>query len=100
MSVFDVPRLHFRGTATTQLPTGPRSGLVDLATNTALLPDGQPAPVDLPPERYHDLLGAAKGDTFGGNGHFAVVATLVAAEPAAMTSGERSDTYVFLHSLI
>ncbi|WP_433281924.1 ferritin-like domain-containing protein [Pseudonocardia xinjiangensis] len=83
MSVFDVPRLHFRGTATTQLPTGPRSGLVDLATNTALLPDGRPAPGDLPPERYHGLLGAAKGDTFGGNGHFAVAATLVAAEPTA-----------------
>ena len=54
MSVFELPRLHFSGTATTHLPTGPRGGLVDLATNTALTADGRPFPADRPPTQYHD----------------------------------------------
>ncbi|MEU3047601.1 ferritin-like domain-containing protein [Streptomyces sp. NPDC006984] len=68
MSVFDLPRLHFAGTALTRLPTGPRGGLLDLATNTALTADGEPFPAHRPPGEYHahlDRLGresAAKQD--------------------------------------
>ncbi|MFE0274992.1 ferritin-like domain-containing protein [Streptomyces sp. NPDC058992] len=99
MSVFDLPRLHFSGTATTHAPTGARSGLVDLATNTALTADGQPFPSHRPPGEYHDhldLIGprydstgrpatdgpfsAAKGEDFAGNGHFAVDARIVGVE--------------------
>ncbi|AHH99185.1 hypothetical protein GCM10010174_49460 [Kutzneria viridogrisea] len=98
MSVFDLPRLHFAGTATTQLPTGARNGLVDLATNTALTKDG-PFPVHRPAGEYHeylDLLGphfdasgqasqhrvftAARGWCFGGNGHFSIDAKIVSGE--------------------
>ncbi|WP_197360994.1 ferritin-like domain-containing protein, partial [Streptomyces clavuligerus] len=56
MSVFDLPRLHFRGTAVVRLPTGPRSGLVDLATNTALTGDGRAFPAHRPAAEYHDSL--------------------------------------------
>ncbi|MCZ7462192.1 ferritin-like domain-containing protein [Streptomyces sp. WMMC940] len=99
MSVFDLPRLHFSGTATTHAPTGARSGLVDLATNTALTADGQPFPPHRPPGEYHDHLdrigprydstgrpapdgpfSAAKGEDFAGNGHFAVDARIVGVE--------------------
>ncbi|MDM4722191.1 ferritin-like domain-containing protein [Micromonospora sp. WMMA1363] len=99
MSVFDLPRLHFRGTATTHLPTGPRNGLVDLATNTALTDDGRPFPVEHPAHAYHDYLdrlgprfdhtgrpspdgpfSAAKGRHFAGNGHFSVDARIVSVE--------------------
>ncbi|MFH8553858.1 ferritin-like domain-containing protein [Streptomyces celluloflavus] len=88
MSVFDLPRLHFAGTATTQLPTGPRSGLADLATNTALTPDGRPFPVDRPAGEYHDVLygmgpDSGAGPQFGGSGHFAVEARIVGTERAA-----------------
>ncbi|MER7045022.1 ferritin-like domain-containing protein [Streptomyces jumonjinensis] len=102
MSVFDLPRLHFRGAATTHLPTGARSGLVDLATNTALTTDGQPFPADRPPGEYHDYLdrlgprfdstgrpapdgpfSAAKGEDFAGNGHFSIDARIVSAEVRA-----------------
>nr|WGO49565.1 polyketide synthase [Streptomyces lavendulae] len=102
MSVFDLPRLHFRGAATTHLPTGARSGLVDLATNTALTGDGQPFPAHRPPGEYHDHLdrlgprydstgapapdgpfSAAKGEDFAGNGHFAVDARIVSVESRA-----------------
>ncbi|MEU4999136.1 ferritin-like domain-containing protein [Streptomyces sp. NPDC021622] len=77
MSVFDVPRLHFAGTAVTRLPTGPRSGLYDLARNQAMTEDG-PYPVDGPVREYHDHLEriGAKGHNFGGNGHFWVDATV------------------------
>lgn len=89
MSVFDVPRLHFAGTAVTRLPTGPRSGLYDLARGRAVTADGEPFPTDRPPREYHDHLdalghryepdgratpdgrfGTVKGWNFGGNGHF------------------------------
>ncbi|MFJ3978007.1 ferritin-like domain-containing protein [Streptomyces sp. NPDC090021] len=99
MSVFDLPRLHFRGSATTHLPTGARSGLVDLATNTALTEDGRPFPAHRPPGEYHDFLqqlgprfdlegrpspdgpfSAAKGEDFAGNGHFCVDAHIVGVE--------------------
>ncbi|MFJ1647227.1 ferritin-like domain-containing protein [Streptomyces sp. NPDC088258] len=102
MSVFDLPRLHFRGVATTHLPTGPRSGLVDLATNTALTADGAPFPADRPPAEYHDYLdrsgprfdskgrpapdgpfSAAKGEDFAGNGHFSIDARIVSVEGRA-----------------
>lgn len=102
MSVFDLPRLHFRGAATTHLPTGPRSGLVDLATNTALTDDGQPFPAHRPPGEYHEHLdglgpwydstgravpdgpfNAAKGEDFAGNGHFSIDALIVGVEGGA-----------------
>ncbi|MGH3800151.1 MAG: hypothetical protein ACRDTD_08495, partial [Pseudonocardiaceae bacterium] len=101
MSVFDLPRLHFSGIATTKLPTGVRSGLVDLATNTALTEDG-PFPTHLPVQEYHDYLdkcgtrfdaagrvtengsfNALKGWNFGGNGHFWIDARIVSAEVSA-----------------
>ncbi|MBK0867553.1 VioB - polyketide synthase [Saccharopolyspora sp. HNM0986] len=89
MSIFDLPRLHFAGTAITRLPTGPRSGHYDLAANEALTADGTPFPRDRPAAEYHEHLdglgerfepdgrlrpdgrfGTAKGWNFGGNGHF------------------------------
>jgi chromopyrrolic acid synthase len=101
MSVFDLPRLHFSGVATTKLPTGARSGLVDLATNTALTEDG-PFPTDRPAREYHDYLerrgtrfdaagrvtedgelNALKGWNFGGNGHFSIDAKIVSVEVSA-----------------
>ncbi|WP_113701969.1 ferritin-like domain-containing protein [Nonomuraea lactucae] len=102
MSVFDLPRLHFRGVATTHLPTGARNGLVDLATSTALTDDGQPFPAHRPPVEYHDYLdrlgprfdstgrptpdgpfSAAKGEDFSGNGHFSIDARIVSVEGRA-----------------
>ncbi|MGW1198788.1 ferritin-like domain-containing protein [Streptomyces sp. NPDC002536] len=99
MSVFDLPRLHFAGTATTKLPTGPRSGLVDLAAQRALAHDGRPFPADRPAAEYHDRLqqggprfgadgrpdphgefSAAKGWNFDGNGHFWLDARIVSVE--------------------
>ncbi|GAA1332002.1 ferritin-like domain-containing protein [Saccharothrix algeriensis] len=101
MSVFDLPRLHFRGTARTSLPTGPRCGLVDVTTNTALTHEG-PFPVDRPAHEYHDYLanrGArydaagrpcrdgvfseVMGWNFGGNGHFATEAAITGVEREA-----------------
>jgi hypothetical protein len=79
MSVFDLPRLHFCGTATTQLPTGPRQGLLDLATNRPL------SPVDIPfgsalDGREHD---GGMGRHYGANGHFAVDAMIGSIEARA-----------------
>lgn len=98
MSVFDLPRLHFSGVATTKLPTGARSGLVDLATNTVLTYEG-PFPMHRPAQEYHDYLdkhgprfdsagrvtdtgafNALKGWNFGGNGHFLIDAKIVSVE--------------------
>ncbi|WP_434442858.1 ferritin-like domain-containing protein [Lentzea sp. E54] len=102
MSVFDLPRLHFAGTASTRLPTGPRNGMVDLATNTALTAQGDPFPVHRPPAEYQQHLdetgprydsagreapdgpfSAAKGRDFAGNGHFSINARIVSAERLA-----------------
>ncbi|MFI9011456.1 ferritin-like domain-containing protein [Actinosynnema sp. NPDC053489] len=101
MSVFDLPRLHFGGTARTSLPTGPRSGLVDLTTNTALTDSG-PFPVGRPAGEYHRYLvdrgprydaaglpcpdgvfSATAGWNFGGSGHFAIDATITGVEREA-----------------
>jgi hypothetical protein len=101
MSVFHLPRLHFSGIATTKLPTGARSGLVDLATNTALTEQG-PFPTHLPAREYHDYLdkhgprfdaagqltsdgafSALKGWNFGGNGHFWIDAKITSVEVSA-----------------
>ncbi|MFJ9823560.1 ferritin-like domain-containing protein [Streptomyces sp. NPDC101160] len=89
MSVFDTPRVYFAGTAQTRLPTGPRgaagAGLLDLGTNTVLLPEGF---VDGTAASFHDLLRerGALGGHFSGNGHFSVDARVTAVEgpePAA-----------------
>lgn len=95
MSVFDLPRLHFAGTAVTRLPTGPRAaaaaGLLDLATNTVLAPPdppgsgaAEPFPADRPAADVHAVLRArgALGGHFSGNGHFSVDARVTAAEGA------------------
>ncbi|MFE0024337.1 ferritin-like domain-containing protein [Amycolatopsis sp. NPDC059021] len=81
MSVFDLPRLHFAGVATTRVPTGPRGGLLDLATNSALTEEG-PYPADRAIAEYHDYLDrkGAKGTNFGGNGHFFIDARITCAE--------------------
>ncbi|RLV10263.1 VioB - polyketide synthase [Streptomyces griseocarneus] len=98
MSVFDLPRLHFAGTATTKLPTGPRCGRVDLAAQRVLTDEG-PFPADRPAAEYHAYLEAlgprfgadgqpspegafslAKGWNFDGNGHFWMDAEIVAVE--------------------
>lgn len=98
MSVLNVPRLHFAGVAVTRLPTGPRSGLLDLATNQPLTLDG-PFPLERPAREYDELLeaggsrfdhsGALKADgpfhtlkgwNFGGNGHFWIDAKVVSCE--------------------
>jgi hypothetical protein len=76
VSIFHLPRLHFAGVATTQLPTGPRNGLLDLATNTALGADATPFPRDRPPQEYDGPL----GEHFSGNGHFAVDAVVSGVE--------------------
>ncbi|WP_171166917.1 ferritin-like domain-containing protein [Streptomyces sp. I05A-00742] len=102
MSVFDLPRLHFAGVATTRLPTGPRGGLTDLATRTVLTDDGPspvPFPADRPADDYHDWLqrrgprfdrhgrpradgefSLAKGWNFDGNGHFLFDARVTAVQ--------------------
>jgi chromopyrrolic acid synthase len=98
VSVFDLPRLHFAGVGITRLPTGPRSGLLDLGANAAVV-GCAPFPVHRPAQEYHDYLdrqgirfepdgtitpdgrfGLVKGWNFGGNGHFWVEATVVGCE--------------------
>ena len=73
MSVFDLPRLHFDGTAMTNLPTGPRNGLVDLTTHSVLT-DGDAVSRERPADEYHDHLDRldGKGTNFAGNGHFSI----------------------------
>ncbi|MBB4895360.1 hypothetical protein FHS39_004438 [Streptomyces olivoverticillatus] len=112
MSVFDLPRLHFAGTATTKLPTGPRSGLVDLARNRALTGDG-PFPHERPAAEYHAYLqqrgprfgrdgrpdpqgefSAAKGWNFDGNGHFLLDARIVSVETADGAPPDTGDPVV------
>ncbi|AYM43100.1 ferritin-like domain-containing protein [Mycobacteroides chelonae] len=101
MSVLNVPRVHFAGVAVTRLPTGPRSGLLDLATNQPLTLDG-PFPLERPAREYDELLEASgsrfdhsgvlkadgpfhtvKGWNFGGNGHFWIDAQVVSCERVA-----------------
>lgn len=84
MSVFDLPRLHFAGVAMTRLPTGPRNGLVDFATHTALM-DGEPFPRERPAAEYHAYLDrvGGKGETFGANGTFNIEAAITGVELAA-----------------
>ncbi|MGV2919721.1 ferritin-like domain-containing protein [Streptomyces alfalfae] len=115
MSIFDLPRLHFAGTAVTRLPTGPRGGLYDLARHRALTADGRPFPLDRPPREYHehlDRLGrrfepdgrvtpegrfsTVKGWNFGGNGHFWVDARITAWERAPGKT-DTSDPVVGRH---
>ncbi|MFF9344615.1 MULTISPECIES: ferritin-like domain-containing protein [unclassified Streptomyces] len=90
MSVFDLPRVHFAGTALTRLPTGPRSGLVDLASHTALRDGGAGAPpepfgVAGPAAGYHAHLAerGARGGHFSGNGHLVWEARVTGTERTA-----------------
>ncbi|MGZ3146610.1 ferritin-like domain-containing protein [Lentzea chajnantorensis] len=82
MSVFDLPRLHFAGSAVTRLPTGPRAGWLDLESNRAIDADGV-FDTDRPVQDYYDFLGESKGHNFEGNGHFWVDAKVVGTELAA-----------------
>lgn len=84
MSVFDLPRLRFAGVALTRLPTGPRNGLVDFSTHTALM-DGKPFPRDRPAAEYHAYLDrvGGKGETFGANGTFNIDAAITGVELVA-----------------
>ncbi|MFD8013345.1 ferritin-like domain-containing protein [Streptomyces sp. NPDC058955] len=100
MSVFDLPRVYFAGTALTRLPTGPRSGLVDLATNTALRGGDGEAPavpfgVAGPAADYHAHLAerAARGGHFSGNGHLVWEARVTGVERTAGRV-DRSDPLV------
>ncbi|MFE6224026.1 ferritin-like domain-containing protein [Streptomyces sp. NPDC057854] len=100
MSVFDLPRVYFAGTALTRLPTGPRSGLVDLATNTALRGDDGDAPavpfgVSGPAADYHAHLAepGARGGHFSGNGHLVWEARVTGVERTAGRV-DRSDPLV------
>ncbi|MGW8761283.1 ferritin-like domain-containing protein [Streptomyces sp. NPDC055815] len=99
MSVFDLPRLYFAGTALTLLPTGPRGGLVDLAGNTALraTEGGAPVPfgVDGPAGEYHAHLAGqgACGGHFSGNGHLVVEARVTGVQRTA-GAVEASDPVV------
>ncbi|MGF1428231.1 ferritin-like domain-containing protein [Kitasatospora sp. LaBMicrA B282] len=100
MSVLELPRLHFAGTATTRLPTGPRCGLVDFAGHRVRTAAG-PVPPDRPAAEFHDHLqrlgphfdaagrwtadgpfSLAKGWNFAGNGHFWLDARITAVETA------------------
>nr|AHE14675.1 RebD-like chromopyrrolic acid synthase [uncultured bacterium] len=107
MSVLDLPRLHFAGTAVLSLPTGPRfSGLLDQETNTVRTDDG-PFPVERPPGEYHDYLmertarfdaagrpdpdgpfNSTVGWNLGGSGHFGIDTAVVGVE----TEPGRLDT--------
>ncbi|MEU3609498.1 ferritin-like domain-containing protein [Streptomyces sp. NPDC035033] len=100
MSVFDLPRVYFGGTALTRLPTGPRSGLVDLAGNTALRgADGAAPPVPFgvagPAAAYHAHLAerGARGGHFSGNGHLVWEARVTGVERTA-GAVDRSDPLV------
>lgn len=81
MSVFDLPRLHFAGTATTRLPTGPRNGLVDFTTHSVVM-DGERFPAERSAAEYHAYLDRVdgKGNAFGGNGYFTVEAAVTGVE--------------------
>lgn len=108
MSIFDLPRLHFGGTAITRLPTGPRSGLLDLSSNTAVA-GSAPFPANRPPQEYYEFLdrqgfrfepdgtaaengrfNSVKGWNFGANGHFWIDAAVVGCElrPGEIDTGD------------
>jgi Ferritin-like len=111
VSIFSLPRLHFAGTAITRLPTGPRSGYVDLAVNRAITDEGAFAP-ERPREEFHRWLRAqgspidatgtiteagpfntVAGWNLGGNSHFWIDAGIVACELEA-GSPETADPLV------
>ncbi|WP_395359433.1 ferritin-like domain-containing protein [Streptomyces sp. YH02] len=108
MSVFDLPRLYFGGTALTRLPTGPRGGLVDLARNTALRgtdsghPDTEQRPavgpfgVGEPAEAYHAHLAGrgAYGGHFSGNGHLLIDARVTGVQRKDGGAIETADPVV------
>lgn len=99
MSVFDLPRVHFAGVAVTRLPTGPRSGLLDMATNRAVDGAGRPWPTGRPATEYLEHMrslggrfepdgtpdpegrfSTVAGWNVGGNGHFWFDAAVVGCE--------------------
>lgn len=94
MSVFDLPRLHFEGTAMTRLPTGPRNGLVDLTTHSVVM-DGEPFPVSRPAAEYHAYLDrvGGKGDAFAGNGYFSIEAEVTGVDREA-GEGDTDDLVI------
>nr|QIS94340.1 Tjp2 [Symphyonema bifilamentata 97.28] len=98
MSIFDFPRLHFQGFARIHAPTGHKNGLVDLSTNTVYM-NGDRFDHRRPVSEYHEYLknlgpkfnveghwdedgpfSMAMGWDFGGNGHFAIEASIVSVQ--------------------
>ncbi|MEG1323783.1 MAG: iminophenyl-pyruvate dimer synthase VioB, partial [Janthinobacterium sp.] len=90
MSLLDFPRLHFRGFARANVPTGNRNthGNIDIATNTVSMA-GEPVDLSRPPAEFHAYLkqlaprfdakgkpdpdgifSLAAGHNFCGNNHF------------------------------
>lgn len=98
MSILDFPRLHFRGHARINAPTGQKNGLVDLSMNSVYM-NGERFDHQRPLSDYHNYLdrafdrfsakgeidqqgefSTAKGWNFGGNGHFAIDAKFVSVQ--------------------
>ncbi|MCP3064206.1 iminophenyl-pyruvate dimer synthase VioB [Myxococcus sp. K38C18041901] len=90
MSILHLPRLHFRGFARANVPTGNRNthGQLDLATNTVFM-DGAPFDLHRAPSEFHEhlkqlaprfdaegrpapegIFSEAAGYNLGGNNHF------------------------------
>ncbi|ESP90719.1 iminophenyl-pyruvate dimer synthase VioB [Pseudoalteromonas luteoviolacea] len=57
MSILDFPRVHFKGVARVNVPTGNRNinNTLDISTNTAIK-DGKPYDVAKPPQAFHDYV--------------------------------------------
>ncbi|WP_026100529.1 ferritin-like domain-containing protein [Fortiea contorta] len=99
MSILNFPRLHFHGSARIHAPTGNKNGLADLSTNTVYM-NGVPFDHRRSLSEFHKYLydlgprfntqgewdekgpfSMAMGWDFGGNGHFAIDAKIISAQP-------------------
>lgn len=97
MSILDFPRLHFRGFARVNVPTGNRNmhGHIDIATNTVTM-DGKPFDLTRAPSEFHahlkqlaprfnaagkpdaeGIFSLAAGHNFCGNNHFSWESTSI-----------------------
>ncbi|MDK1285864.1 iminophenyl-pyruvate dimer synthase VioB [Pseudoalteromonas umbrosa] len=57
MSILDFPRVHFKGVARVNVPTGNRNinNTLDISNNTAIM-EGKPYDVSKPPRNFHDYV--------------------------------------------